>query len=174
MHRNTLALAALFCSLMVPSYNHAADASSAVLGYWVGDSSILHIEEQEGQLTATVVALNDPVYLDTESVGTPGALRTDNNNPDPNLQNRALLGLNLLQDYGYEDGRWQGKIYDPESGNTYSSRMTVDRKGHLNMRGYIGAPMFGRTAVFVPLKDCSENIQVMLNRSQRQLDACES
>jgi uncharacterized protein (DUF2147 family) len=174
MPENTLALAALLCSLVLPVCSHAADARSAVLGYWVGDSSILHIEEQDGQLSATVVALNDPVYLDTEGVGRPGTQRKDNNNPDPDLQSRALLGLNLLQEYVYDGDRWQGKIYDPESGNTYSSRMSVDRKGHLNMRGYIGAPMFGRTAIFMPLEDCAENVQVMLTRSERQLDVCKS
>ncbi len=170
----TLAVAAFVCCLALPTYNHAADTSSAVIGYWVGDSSILHIEKHRGQLTATVVALTDPVYLDTEEVGTPGALRKDDNNPEPSLRGRTLLGLNLLENYVYEDSRWQGKIYDPESGNTYSSRMSIDRKGRLNMRGYIGAPMFGRTAKFRPLETCSENVKVMLTRSQQQLETCES
>ncbi|XOV84350.1 MAG: DUF2147 domain-containing protein [bacterium] len=173
MSKPAFALAVFFCSLMLPTYHYAADTSTAVSGYWVGDTSILHIEAQAGQLRATIVALKDPVYLASEDIGTPGAPRTDNNNPDPELQGRALLGLNLLTAYRYRDGRWQGKIYDPESGNTYSSRMSVDRQGRLNMRGYIGAPMFGRTAVFMPLSDCSENVQVMLNRSQRQLEICE-
>jgi len=174
MRENTLALAALFCSLVLPIYVYAADSSSSVLGYWVGESSILHIEHKDGLLRATVVALKDPVYLDTESVGTPGAPRTDDNNPDPRLQSRKLLGMNLLEGYEYNGTRWEGRIYDPESGNTYSSRMSVDRKGQLNMRGYIGAPMFGRTAIFMPLKTCSENVKVMLTRSQQQLETCES
>lgn len=170
----TLALAAFVCCLALPVYNHAADTDSAVIGYWVGESSILHVEKQNGQLTATVVALNDPVYLETENIGTPGALRKDDNNPEPSLRGRTLLGLNLLQNYVYEDNRWQGRIYDPESGNTYSSRMSVDRNGQLKMRGYIGAPMFGRTAIFKPLTTCSENVKVMLSRSQRQLETCQS
>jgi uncharacterized protein (DUF2147 family) len=174
MPANTLALVFLFCGLMLPIHSLAADSRTSVLGYWVGESSILHIENKDGLLQATVVALRDPVYLDTESLGTPGAPRTDDNNPDPLLQNRTLLGMNLLEEYGYNGSRWEGKIYDPESGNTYSSRMSVDRKGQLNMRGYIGAPMFGRTAVFLPLKQCSENVRVMLTRSQLELEACRS
>lgn len=159
---------ALFC----PSL--AADNSTDVFGYWAGESSILHIQRQGQQLSAVIVALTDPVYLQTEDIGEPGALRKDNNNPDPALQDRPLLGLNLLQDYVFDDGRWQGKIYDPESGNVYSSRMNVDRSGELNMRGYIGAPMFGRTAKFTPLKTCTEAVKVMLTRSQRDLEVCRS
>lgn len=174
MPANTLALTVLLCNLMLPIHSFAADSSTSVLGYWVGESSILHIEHKDGRLRATVVALQDPVYLDTESAGTPGAPRRDDNNPDTLLQDRTLLGMNLLEEYEYNGSRWEGKIYDPESGNTYSSRMSVDRKGQLNMRGYIGAPMFGRTAVFLPLQECSENVQVMLTRSQLTLEACKS
>jgi uncharacterized protein (DUF2147 family) len=159
---------ALFCPPLT------ADSSTDVVGYWAGESSILHIQRQGQQLSAVIVALTDPVYLETEDIGEPGAPRKDNNNPDPNLQDRPLLGLNLLQDYVFDDGRWQGKIYDPESGNVYSSRMSVDRSGELNMRGYIGAPMFGRTAKFTPLKTCTEAVKVMLTRSQRDLEVCRS
>jgi uncharacterized protein (DUF2147 family) len=159
---------ALFCPPL------AADSSTDVVGYWAGESSILHIQRQGQQLSAVIVALTDPVYLETEDIGEPGAPRKDNNNPDHNLQDRPLLGLNLLKDYVFDDGRWQGKIYDPESGNVYSSRMKVDRSGTLNMRGYIGAPMFGRTAKFTPLQKCTEAVKVMLTRSQQDLEVCRS
>jgi uncharacterized protein (DUF2147 family) len=79
------------------------------------------------------------------------------------LRDRPILGLNLVSGYQFEDGTWQGKIYDPESGKVYSSRMKVGRKGNLEMRGYIGIPMFGRTATFVPANRCEAHIVSMLD-----------
>ncbi len=151
-----------------------ADDRTRVVGLWAGESSILDIRIEGNTLYATIIALQDPVYLDNEDIGTPGEIRTDSNNPMVSLQNRPLLGLNLLSEYAFADNRWQGQIYDPESGKTYSSRMSVDRRGHLNMRGYIGAPMFGRTAKFVPLTECTQPMQVMLQRSQTSVEVCKS
>lgn len=151
-----------------------ADDRTSVIGFWAGESSILDIRIEGATLRATVIALRDPVYLDSEDIGTPGAQRTDNNNPEATLQNRPLIGLNLLSQYTFDDNRWEGQIYDPESGKLYSSRMSVDRRGILNMRGYIGAPMFGRTAKFVPLHECTQPMQVMLQRSQASTEVCKS
>ena len=59
------------------------------------------------------------------------------------------MGLDLLSQYQYKDGKWQGQLYDPESGKTYKSQITLRSDGKLQMRGYVGAPMFGRTAVWI-------------------------
>ena len=91
-----------------------------------------------------------------------GAPRRDDKNPDEGQRDRPVLGLELLSDYTYEGKKWQGKIYDPESGNSYSSNMRVGRNGMLKMRGYIGVPMFGRTAEFRPVASCEEDIVLML------------
>ena len=43
-----------------------------------------------------------------------------------------------------------GSILDPESGKVYRSRMRVIEGGRkLEVRGYVGAPMFGRTQTWV-------------------------
>ena len=41
------------------------------------------------------------------------------------LRTRPLLGLDLLSQYQYKDGKWQGQLYDPESGKTYKSQITL-------------------------------------------------
>jgi uncharacterized protein (DUF2147 family) len=44
--------------------------------------------------------------------------------------------------------RWEnGKCYDPESGNTYRCKMRMTSPEQLEMRGYVGIPLFGRTYV---------------------------
>ena len=80
----------------------------------------------------------------------------------PALRTRPLLGLDLLSQYQYKDGKWQGQLYDPESGKTYKSQITLGSDGKLQMRGYIGMPMLGRTAMWTPVSSCSANIVKML------------
>ena len=76
----------------------------------------------------------------------------DINNPDPSLRERPLSGIKFLWDFTYEPkkNRWiNGKVYDPKNGKTYSAKMSLEKDGEiLQMRGYIGIAMFGRTAKF--------------------------
>ena len=140
-----------------------ADDREAVFGRWGGDRSILEVRPVDDGLAMVIVAMVDPNYREDEEVGVPGEPRIDIENPDESLRDRPILGLNLVSDYRFEDGTWQGKIYDPESGKLYSSRMKVGDEGNLEMRGYIGIPMFGRTASFVPASSCEEHIVSMLD-----------
>ena len=73
--------------------------------------------------------------------------RTDRHNKDPGLRGRLLLGLVIIDALVRErDNRWGGGwIYDPDVGKTYRCRLTLSDKGTLEVRGYIGAPMFGRS-----------------------------
>jgi len=151
-----------------------ADARDSVFGHWAGDRSILEISERDGELSARVIAMDDPEYREGEEFGPVGAARRDDLNPDESQRRQPLLGIELLSEYRFENGRWQGRIYDPESGNTYSSNMRVDRSGELKMRGYLGLPMFGRTASFVPLQRCPEHTQKMLAMAELGSEvACE-
>ena len=43
------------------------------------------------------------------------------NNPNESLRKRDVVGIELLTNFTYDDGAYtDGKIYDPESGKTYS------------------------------------------------------
>jgi uncharacterized protein (DUF2147 family) len=48
------------------------------------------------------------------------------------------------------DGIWSGgEILDPKDGQTYKVRLKpVEGGARLEVRGYIGAPLFGRTQVW--------------------------
>ncbi|HRG00192.1 MAG TPA: DUF2147 domain-containing protein [Bacteroidia bacterium] len=83
---------------------------------------------------------------------TPGKL--DENNPDPKQKTDKLAGKEILKDFVF-DGKdlWHnGTIYDPKNGKTYSCKITRDEKGNLNVRGYIGVSMLGRTTFWVKVK----------------------
>jgi len=79
----------------------------------------------------------------------------DVKNPDPALRDRLLTGLELFRGFSYDgDGRWTGgTIYDPNSGKTYRCIITWVDKDTLKVRGYIGAPMLGRTETWRRVPD---------------------
>lgn len=79
-----------------------------------------------------VVWLKDP----NEPNGQPSR---DTANPRPALRTRTLLGLPLLEDFHREaDGRWaDGKIYDPQNGMTFRSKMSAQPNGTLKVSGCV-------------------------------------
>src|SRR4051812_12529444 len=61
----------------------------------------------------------------------------DTNNPDPALKTRTMLGLPMIWNFKpVAPGKWAGgKIYDPNSGKTYDSKMSVAPDGSLKVSG---------------------------------------
>ncbi|MBN8669229.1 MAG: DUF2147 domain-containing protein [Chitinophagales bacterium] len=74
--------------------------------------------------------------------------KKDVKNGEEKLRTRNLKNLVILTNFTFEDGAWEGgKIYDPESGKTYSCNIRM--KGNvLLIRGYIGLSMFGKTTIW--------------------------
>ncbi len=72
---------------------------------------------------------------------------TDVLNPDPALRDRLLLGLTIMDGFSYAgEGKWKnGRIYDPNSGKTYKCKVTLVNENTLQLRGYIGFSLLGRT-----------------------------
>lgn len=147
--------------LLLSAVSVLADDPQEVVGYWATQDSILEVAPAGDSLSMRVVALQNPVYLEGEEHGPPGAVRVDVNNPDEALRSRPILGMELLGDYTFDKKRWGGKIYDPQSGKLYSSTMWVE-DGELQMRGYIGVSFLGRTQTFAPVAGCSDAIVALL------------
>ncbi len=82
------------------------------------------------------------VYVD------PGAGHTtDGQNPDPARKDRPLCGLVVgtgfsLKNASVAEG---GKLYDPESGHTYSGTLTLNNASTLKLHGFVGVSLFGRS-----------------------------
>jgi uncharacterized protein (DUF2147 family) len=78
--------------------------------------------------------------------------RKDTKNPSKALQNRYLIGVEFLTGFTYDDGVYDdGEIYDPETGKTYSCKMSLEGTS-LKIRGYMGISLFGRTEYFERIK----------------------
>jgi uncharacterized protein (DUF2147 family) len=75
-----------------------------------------------------------------------GMARVDSKNPDKNKQKQPIIGLVILRNFKFDDNEWNdGKIYDPESGKTYSCHLTLKDNNTLKVRGYVGVSLLGRT-----------------------------
>ena len=92
----------------------------------------------------------DP-FISATILGTPNEdpdrADTDEKNPDPALRSRKLVGLEIFRGFSYDgDGRWsRGFIYDPNSGKTYRCKLNLVDRDTLEVRGFIGISLIGRT-----------------------------
>lgn len=79
-------------------------------------------------------------------------INRDPGTPMPtDVHGRSQCGLTIITNATLSDGgAWFGQITDPRSGNTYQAKLWVDDKGNLNLRGYLGIPLFGQTQVWRP------------------------
>lgn len=67
------------------------------------------------------------------------------------LKVKPKVGYQIFRKFTFE-GRnvWSGgQVSDPRSGMTVSGKMTLIDENTLSVRGYVGAPMFGKTVVLL-------------------------
>ena len=71
----------------------------------------------------------------------------DVKNPDSALRTRPLLGLVVLRELRSAGPRsWQdGRIYNPDDGQEYKARMSIEDDGTLRVRAYVLLPLLGKT-----------------------------
>lgn len=84
----------------------------------------------------------------------------DRKNPDPKEQEKPILGKEILKGLKKAGKKKYGggRIYDPDSGNTYSAKAELDGE-KLRLRGYMGLSLLGRTSVWTREKTPSTPAQ---------------
>lgn len=67
------------------------------------------------------------------------------------LKDKPVLGMTILRGHKKGGDFWEGgTILDPANGKTYKSHLKVTDGGNrLEVRGYIGTPLLGRTQTWV-------------------------
>ncbi|MCD0488805.1 DUF2147 domain-containing protein [Pedobacter sp. MC2016-14] len=134
--------------LTAVTFSGFSQSKDAVLGKWVNSSGEANIEifKKGDQYFGKIVWLKNP--KDDK-----GNVKTDLKNPEEKLKTRPILGLQILNNFVYDGSKWtDGKIYDPKSGKTYSCNMTFNDAGDLNIRGYVGVALLGRTDIWKRVK----------------------
>lgn len=128
-------LAAALTFALLASVALAAQTGS-VLGAWQDPTgSVIRIDRCGVEVCLWIAALGPTA---------PSPL--DIHNPDPGQRGRALCGLEIgsgftLRDAAHASG---GSLYDPKTGKTYHGAMSAEG-GNLELRGYVGIPLFGRS-----------------------------
>ena len=137
-------LSAALCAL-------AAQAQMSPLGLWRS------IDDETNQPKAEIrISQNGAAGL--SGVVERSLLASPSTEPHCNLctddrKGKPKIGLEIIRGGQQSDGKtvWEGgKILDPENGKNYSLRLTPIEGGKkLEVRGYIGAPLLGRTQTWI-------------------------
>ena len=138
--------------LFLASQSASADDGTEILGVWTttDDKSKVEIFQQNEKLKGKIISLKEPNWPANDEKGMGGKPKNDRNNPDPNLRDKPIIGLEFMSGFIYSGKkRWDGgKIYDPENGKTYKCKMTLVSTNRLDVRGFIGISLIGRTEVW--------------------------
>ena len=72
-----------------------------------------------------------------------------------------VLGVTVLTGLDYAgDGEWSnGEIYSPDNGKTYSAKATLDGDDRLDVRGYIGISLIGRSQSWQRVSDDAPHLE---------------
>jgi len=127
-----------------------ADEADAILGQWVTEEgkSRVEITKSGGKYYGNILWLKEPNYPEGDEEA--GKTKHDRNNPDKSKQTKPIIGLQVMKGFKHTGGKtWaKGTIYDPENGKTYKCKATLEGTKKLNVRGYIGISLIGRTTVW--------------------------
>lgn len=130
-------------SLLLPVNATAKTEGDEILGQWLTGKkdSKVEIFKTGDTYSGKISWLKEP--------NRDGKPKVDDKNPDKSKANRPIMGLVMLRDFKYKNDRWEdGKIYDPREGKEYSCHMTLKDKNTLEVRGYIGISLLGRSDIW--------------------------
>ena len=136
-------IALLVISFSFVKIGHSqAVTKDAVLGEWLAES-------KEGKV---LIFKQGEKYFGKISWGKDGD-KKDVNNPEEKLRTQSIVGLVILKGFEFTGKAWEdGTIYDPKSGKTYSSTIKMKKPNELEIRGYVGISLLGRTTVWTKAK----------------------
>ncbi len=123
---------------------------ASVAGLWLTDAGKSHVQIYPcgPHLCGRIVWMREPNGAD-------GQPKVDRKNPDPAKRAQRIVGLVMMWNMAKADdpGEWEGgRIYNPEDGETYKSRMKLRVDGKLEVRGYVGISLLGKTQYWEPVR----------------------
>lgn len=127
--------------LLFFSTNAFSQNRDQIIGKWINATGEAHIQiyPNSGKYFGKIAWMKVPNNPD-------GKPRLDKNNPNTSLSQNPILGLLILKDFVFSDDIWEGgSIYDPKTGKTYSCKISPQGPDKINVRGFVGFSMLGRT-----------------------------
>jgi uncharacterized protein (DUF2147 family) len=131
-------------SVLIKSASYQA---SDITGTWLNKDKDAHIQiyEQDGKYYGKIVWLLTPIDPET------GKPKLDKHNPKDALKTRPIMGLLILAGltWNADDQQWTGgAVYDPKSGNKYNLECSLTDQNTMELRGYLGISLMGRTDIW--------------------------
>jgi len=123
-----LLLSALF--IFTNLFQVEVNPGDEILGTWVNEEQTTHIEiyKEDGRYFGKIVWIPKT----TDDNGNP---ITDRNNPDDELRERPLVGIDILENFEYKKGEWKGgAIYSPKHGNSAYTTLEMTSADELKIK----------------------------------------
>jgi uncharacterized protein (DUF2147 family) len=83
-------------------------------------------------------------------------LRGDNEKPgaaEAKIHEIPKVGLVIVRGFVFDGHEWKGgTLYNPTNGKSYRGVISLDAKGQLHVRGFIGISLLGRTTIWQRIK----------------------
>lgn len=130
----------------------AQNNPDAIIGKWISipqKNLIVEVFKEKNEYKGKILWFND-----NDDKTKPMNTRLDDNNSDPNLRKRKVLGLEVLDNlvYNAKNNRWEsGKIYDAKSGRIWSSSAWMKKDSTLLVRGFWHFEFIGQSLTFKKL-----------------------
>ena len=104
--------------------------------------SYVEIFEKDGKLYGKVTKILTKGKEDAKCTDCSGALK-----------NKPILGMQILSGLKKDGKEWNGgKIIDPNSGKEYKAKMSLNGNDKLDVRGFIGISLVGRSQTWQRVK----------------------
>ena len=140
-------LAITAAALVLCSIAHAQEASPVGVWKTIDDQtgkpkSLVRISEANGEYRGRV----EKLFREPGEEQNPRCDKCEGA-----LKDQPILGMTIITGMKKDGDEYNGgKILDPGNGKVYKSKMALDDGGKkLNVRGYIGVPMLGRTQTWL-------------------------
>jgi uncharacterized protein (DUF2147 family) len=125
------------------SFKVLQENQDAIVGVWkTGEgNAMVRIYKNGEKYQGKIVWLKEPNDPET------GKPKIDKNHPEEETRTRPILGLVNVWGFRFaEKNNWEeGNIYDPKNGNTYSCTIKMTSSNTIEVRGFIGVSLIGRT-----------------------------
>jgi uncharacterized protein (DUF2147 family) len=104
----------------------------------------VRVSDCGGKLCGTIIGLKKPL----DKNGNP---KLDKENPNKALRRRPVIGITILSNMTRNgDDRWDGAIYNPDDGNTYSSTMRLQGADMMKVDGCLA--VFCKSMKFIRIQ----------------------
>lgn len=141
--KKTITILALFISVVFYGQTHSVIGKWKTIDDQTGKAkSIVEIYERSGKIYGKIIDILDVDKKKSLCTACSG-----------DEKNKPVMGLEIIKGLTKDGKEYNsGKILDPMSGKLYKCFMVLDGNNKLNVRGYIGLALFGRTQTWNRVK----------------------